>query len=120
MQDIGYVALAADILHVGHIRYLNKCSDRCMRLIVGVMTDEAIKEYKGKLPIIPYKERKEILQSIKGVWKTVPQKTFDLRTDLDVDVYFDTKEHGREPASVLFDRTNGISSTMIKDRIKRS
>ena len=120
MQDIGFVALAADILHVGHIRYINKCAKRCKRLIVGVMTDESIREYKGEKPIITYKQRKEILQSIKGVWKTVPQKTFELKKVKGVDVYFDTEEHRREPATVFFKRTEGISSTLIKDNIKRS
>jgi len=119
MQDIGYCSLAADILHIGHIRYIKKCSKKCTRLIVGVMTDEAIKKYKGRFPIMPYPQRKEILQNIKGVWRTVPQNSFmPLKQNMKVDIYFDSMEHQRSPATVFFKRTKGISSTLIKDKIK--
>jgi glycerol-3-phosphate cytidylyltransferase len=120
MQDIGYASLAADILHVGHIRYISKCSRRCKRLIIGIMTDKAIIDYKGQRPIIPYRQRKEILQSIKGVWKTIPQRAFmPLKQNIKIDIYFDSEEHKRKPATVLFKRTKNISSTAIKEKIKK-
>lgn len=118
-MKIGYCSLAADILHVGHTRYIKKCAQRCNRLIVGVMTDEAIKSYKMRKPIMPYEQRKELIQSIKGVWKTVPQHHFvPLKQNLKIDIYFDSKEHMRSPATVFFSRTKGISSTIIKGKIR--
>jgi cytidyltransferase-like protein len=118
MHYIGYCALAADILHIGHIRFIKKASKLCKRLVVGVMTDKAIIDYKGKPPIISYKQRKEIIDNIKGVWKTVPQDSFNFKADKRIDVYFDTEEHKRYPASIFFKRTRGVSSTDIKKKIK--
>lgn len=51
-----------DLLHVGHVRYLNKASEFGDVLVVGVDSDRGIKLYKGPLrPIIPQTERIEML-----------------------------------------------------------
>lgn len=51
-----------DLLHIGHVRYLNNAKSKGDVLIVGVDTDRAIKLYKGPLrPVVPYEERCEML-----------------------------------------------------------
>ena len=51
-----------DMLHIGHLRYLNAAKERGDILIVGVDSDRGIKSYKGPLrPVIPEKERMEML-----------------------------------------------------------
>lgn len=51
-----------DMLHIGHLRYLNKAKENGDILIVGVDSDRGIKLYKNPLrPIIPEKERMEML-----------------------------------------------------------
>lgn len=51
-----------DMLHIGHLRYLNAAKKHGDILIVGVDSDRGIKSYKGPLrPIIPEKERAEML-----------------------------------------------------------
>lgn len=51
-----------DLLHIGHLRYLNKAKAHGDILVVGVDSDRAIKPYKGeKRPIIPQGERIEML-----------------------------------------------------------
>lgn len=51
-----------DILHIGHLRYLNKAKGYGDILVVGTDTDSAVKRYKGPLrPIIPQEERLEML-----------------------------------------------------------
>lgn len=51
-----------DMLHIGHLRYLNAAKKHGDVLIVGVDSDRGIKSYKGPLrPIIPEKERAEML-----------------------------------------------------------
>ena len=51
-----------DMLHIGHLRYLNTAKSYGDVLIVGVDSDRGIKSYKGPLrPIIPEKERAEML-----------------------------------------------------------
>jgi len=51
-----------DMLHIGHVRYLNVAKEHGDVLIVGVDSDEAIRFYKGpNRPIIPEGERMEML-----------------------------------------------------------
>nr|AIA19020.1 cytidyltransferase-like domain [uncultured bacterium] len=51
-----------DMLHIGHLRYLNRGSDEGDILVVGVDSDRGIKSYKGpNRPIIPEDERMEML-----------------------------------------------------------
>ncbi len=51
-----------DMLHIGHLRYLNRSKSLGDVLIVGVDSDRGIKSYKGPLrPIIPENERMEML-----------------------------------------------------------
>ena len=65
-----YVALAADILHEGHINILKKAS-KLGDVIVGLMTDRSAASYK-RLPLLSYDERYQIVSNIKGVKKVVP------------------------------------------------
>ncbi|MCX6712836.1 MAG: adenylyltransferase/cytidyltransferase family protein [Candidatus Vogelbacteria bacterium] len=51
-----------DMLHIGHLRYLNRARGLGDVLIVGTDSDRGIKTYKGPLrPIIPQEERMEML-----------------------------------------------------------
>ncbi len=54
-----------DLLHVGHIRYLEKGKSLGDVLIVGVNSDQSVRILKGpKRPILPEKERAEILSGL--------------------------------------------------------
>lgn len=51
-----------DMLHIGHLRYLNEAKKRGDILVVGVDSDEAVRRYKGEhRPITPQGERIEML-----------------------------------------------------------
>ena len=57
-----------DILHVGHIRYLCQARKRGDVLVVGLNTDRSVREIKGKKrPIVPGKERAEVLAALEFV-----------------------------------------------------
>ena len=124
-MKIGYCAVTADILHSGHMRFLETCKLMCDWLIVGVMTDRSVKEYKGHKPIMPYKERAEVVRNIKWVDEVVPQYKFQFGLIqllcIHVDIVFDSTEHKREVLTnakrMLVKYTKGISSTKIKERI---
>lgn len=74
---IGYTTGVFDLFHIGHLNILQRAKEQCDYLIVGVSTDELVKEYKNKKVIIPFNERKRIVENIKFVDKVVPQISMD-------------------------------------------
>jgi rfaE bifunctional protein nucleotidyltransferase chain/domain len=57
-----------DIIHAGHIDYLNKAKALGDVLIIGLNTDDSVKRIKGdKRPIINEDERAEIISNLKPV-----------------------------------------------------
>jgi len=57
-----------DVLHVGHIRYLQGAKEAADILVVGVNGDDSVRELKGEgRPVMPANERAELVASIKGV-----------------------------------------------------
>lgn len=57
-----------DVLHVGHIRYLQDAARVADVLVVGVNGDESVRELKGEgRPVMSAAERAEIISSIRGV-----------------------------------------------------
>ena len=73
---IGYTTGVFDLFHIGHLNILKKAKSMCDELIVGVTTDKLVL-YKNKKPVIPFKERIKIIESIKYVDKAVPQKNMN-------------------------------------------
>lgn len=67
-----YVPLAVDFLHSGHINILKR-SSKYGKVIVGLLTDEAIAEYK-KIPSISYEERFKTISGIKFVDQIIKQE----------------------------------------------
>ncbi len=70
-----YVAMSADLIHPGHLNIINEAGKHG-KVIVGVLTDEAIASYK-RLPYMDYEQRKTIVEAIKGVSKVIPQTCLD-------------------------------------------
>ena len=129
---IGYTTGVFDLFHIGHLNILKRAKEQCEYLIVGVSTDELVKEYKHKIPVIPFEERKEIVNSIKYVDKVYTQKNmnkFEAWKDLHFDVIFHGddwknsdlyKENEKKLKSVgveavYFPYTKNTSSTIIKE-----
>ena len=69
-RPIVLVPMAADLLHHGHIRILKK-SSHLGSVVVGLMTDKALKKYKGN-PFLKFEYRKEILKEIKLISYIIP------------------------------------------------
>ena len=54
-----------DLLHIGHIRYLEKARALGDALVVGVNSDSSVRKLKGpNRPVLPSKERAEILSGL--------------------------------------------------------
>ena len=57
-----------DILHVGHVHYLNEAKSLGTKLIVGLNSDNSVKRLKGnERPINNEMDRKFILENLKAV-----------------------------------------------------
>ena len=57
-----------DLLHVGHVRYLNEARRLGDALIVGINSDRSVREIKGEpRPIVPEAERAEVIAALASV-----------------------------------------------------
>lgn len=65
---IGFTCGAFDVLHAGHVDYLQKARELCDRLIVAVNSDHSIHVYKGLLrPIVAEEHRLFVISSLSCV-----------------------------------------------------
>ena len=135
-QKTVYVGMSADIIHPGHLNILHEAS-KYGRVIVGVLTDEAIASYK-RLPYLNYEQRSLVVSNLKGVAEVIPQPTLDYRPNLekvrpDYVVHGDDWKDGVQAKTrqQVIDKlaewggkvidvpyTKGISSTMLNERLK--
>ena len=70
-NKIVYVPMAADVLHHGHINIINTARS-LGKVVVGLYDDTLIASYK-RVPLMSIKERKIVLENVKGVDKIVVQ-----------------------------------------------
>lgn len=75
------MCFSTDMIHSGHIAIIKKAK-RLGRLIIGVLSDEAVVSYK-RFPMLPFSERKAIFENISGVWKVVEQKELSYKANLE-------------------------------------
>ena len=67
-RKIAFANGVFDLLHVGHIRYLQDAARVADVLVVGVNGDESVRMLKGPdRPLMPAAERAEIVAAIRGV-----------------------------------------------------
>lgn len=128
---IGYTQGVYDMFHIGHLNLLNNAKAQCEYLVVGVNSDELVKEYKHKTPVICQEERRTIVENIKAVDKCIIATTLDKKAawnQLHFDAIFignDWKgnprweQTGKEMAElgaelVFLPYTAGVSSTMLR------
>ena len=76
-----YLCFATDIIHGGHIAIIRKAA-RLGKLIIGVLSDEAVASYK-RFPLVPQAERMKLFENIAGVYRVVGQDTLSYRENLE-------------------------------------
>ena len=78
-MNLVYSYFVLDIVHRGHLMMLKNSKAIAGpdgRLIVGIVSDQAVLEKKGKAPILSFSERLELANSIKYVDLVVAQKDY--------------------------------------------
>lgn len=132
-QKIVFTNGCFDVIHYGHIKYLEKAKNLGDLLIVGINTDASVISLKGKSrPINNLLARVEILKSLKMVDKVIPfeeETPIDLIKSILPDVlvkgadyikeeivgYDFVKSYGGEIVTIPFEE--GYSSSSIIDKI---
>ncbi len=122
------------MFHIGHLNILKRAKEQCEYLIVGVSTDELCFQRKNKYPIICETDRAAIVEAIRYVDRVVPQFNMDKLAAVkkyDVDAVFVgsdwkgtsawteyEKQFAVEGCTVVYlDHTDGISSTILRERL---
>ena len=76
-----YMCFATDIIHGGHIAIIRR-AQRLGKLIIGVLSDEAVASYK-RFPLVPAAERMQLFENITGVSRVVEQRTLSYRENIE-------------------------------------
>lgn len=133
---IGYTTGVFDMFHIGHLNILKRAKEQCDYLIVGVTTDELCRKRKNKTPIINERDRMAIVSAIRYVDKVVPQSDMEkIRPvrEMGADAVFVgsdwkgtdawmnyEKQFAEVGCTVVYlDHTDGISSTMLRERLNK-
>lgn len=124
-----------DLLHVGHITYLNEARGLGDILIVGLNTDRSVRALKGdKRPILPEQERSHILAALECIDYVVlfdEDTPFDLIEKIRPDILAKGADYSKEEVVghdilesyggkvALLPLMDNMSTTNIIDTIKR-
>lgn len=128
-----------DLFHTGHVELLEYCKQLSGNgeVIISLNTDDFITRYKGKPPLMSFKEREDVLLSTRYVDKVIPNyggedskpSILEIQPDIIV-IGMDwlekdyCKQMGFTPewlsehriSLCYVPRTRGISTTRIKER----
>jgi len=125
-----------DLLHVGHVRYLRAAKALGGKLVVAINSDESVRALKGEgRPVMPAKERAEIVAALADVDAVVVFPELDVRpiireirpdvqakgTDYTVDSVPErdavTEYGGR--VEIVGDAKNHSTSELIRSRLSK-
>lgn len=68
-----YTGGTFDLFHAGHANFLRQCY-KLGEVIVALNTDDFVEAYKGKPPVMSYKEREAVLKSCRWVKGVIPNE----------------------------------------------
>lgn len=95
-----YTVGTFDLLHVGHLALLNYCKTLGDYVAVGVASDEVVNRYKPNVPVVPLKQRLEMLEALSCVDIARPYHELEYVSGckaLDVDIFVIGQDWGRKP-----------------------
>jgi len=135
-----YTGGTFDLFHAGHVEFLRRCSQIADEVIVSLNSDQFIEKYKGKPPVMRYRERRTVINACKYVDGVVlntggadSKPSIDAvkpdiiaigsdwaRKDYHAQMQFDQDWLDERDISLIYiPYTDGISSTDIKRRLSK-
>ena len=119
-----------DLIHIGHIRILERAKQLGDKLIVGISSDNFSFSKKHKYPIYNENDRKKILDSIKFVDHVFIEESFEKKREYILDNNADILVMGSDWEGkfdefndickvIYFERTPSISTSEIIEIIKK-
>lgn len=116
-----------DLFHIGHLRLLKRVKELGDHLSVSISTDE-FNSVKGKKTLIPFEQRKEIVENIKCVDLVIPESCWEQKIEdikkYEIDIFAMGRDWEgkfdflKEYCEVVYlPRTEDISSTEIKKQM---
>ncbi|MCO7630550.1 adenylyltransferase/cytidyltransferase family protein [Pseudomonas guariconensis] len=119
-----------DVLHVGHIRILERAKELGHHLTVGVSSDALNYSKKSRYPVYPQSDRSELIASLKFVDHVFIEESLELKAEYikehkadilvmgdDWEGKFDFLNHLCEVKYLR--RTEGISTTQLIAEIRK-
>ncbi|AOZ97304.1 adenylyltransferase/cytidyltransferase family protein [Butyrivibrio hungatei] len=135
---VGYIAGVFDLYHIGHLNMFRRAKEMCDYLIVGVVSDEGVRRFKGTEPFVPFDERIEMVKSCRYVDEAVEipymfNGTEDAWKMHHFDVQFSGTDYVNDPGFASFKEflekhgatleffpyTQSTSSTKLKELIEK-
>lgn len=116
------VDMSVTLLHHGHVRLLRRAAE-LGAVVVALTTDEEVEKTKGYKPELSFEQRREILESIRWVEEVVPcpwliDEDFMRAHNCDLLVHgADNSNHIPAEKLAIFPRTEGISSSDLRQRV---
>lgn len=121
-----------DLLHYGHIELLKRAKSFGDYLVVALSTDEFNMKNKHKKSYFSYEKRKQLVEAIRYVDLVIPEESWEQKVN-DIKLYhidtfvmgddwsgkFDFIEEQTNANVVYLPRTPEISTTKIKEELKR-
>ena len=122
-QKLILVDMTCSILHHGHIRILKKAA-KYGKVVVALTSDKEIEKHKKFKSLLNFSQRKEILSGIKYVYKVIKAK-FLITDEFLKNNKIDFLVHGQDNLNKvksskikIFKKTNFISSTLLRKKLK--
>jgi cytidyltransferase-like protein len=103
-----YVDIVGDLFHSGHVAFLKKARAFGDFLIVGVLADDVVEEYKRE-PVLSLEERVKVVEACRYVDQVVVAPPLRLTEEMIKDLEIDYVVHGDDFNPILLEDQYGVS-----------
>ena len=134
MEMTLYTQGTFDLFHYGHVAFLRNCRRLSDHVIVALLSDEAIRAYKGGAPVMNFYERERVLRAcvyvdeiIESDNRNTKEEILRIKPDIvavgsdwakkDIYKQYGVEKEWLDQFLVYIPYTDSISTTELKERI---